>query len=274
MRTIYSVSIVDSNSLSCEGVRRILGRHHFRIAKIWPDMEAAASEGQVEAGPAAILLNVAGRPMPCALSLGRLREAFPKSGLVLVSEKPDTERIQKAIHAGIDGFFLETMPPEVFSKALELIVLGEKVYPVVEPATIEVPETDRSINPAFEELSESQMRVVALLAKAHPNKVIARELNITESTVKVHVKAILRKTGARNRTDVALLARGSRPEAAADPRPRLSATRVPEFGPEPGRCSLPAVPFRGLASPVSAWVCAGAAGSGKAATHVTCDSSR
>ncbi len=57
----------------------------------------------------------------------------------------------------------------------------------------------------FRHLSEREVQVVNLLCNGSPNKIIARELGISEATVKVHVKAILRKTRARNRTEAALL---------------------------------------------------------------------
>jgi DNA-binding CsgD family transcriptional regulator len=96
------------------------------------------------------------------------------------------------------------------------------------------PEARGQADSTFEELSPSQMQVLALLANAYPNKLIARELGISESTVKVHVKAILRKTGARNRTDVALRARGLAAEGNdwVD-APEQPSAEVPDVGAKP-----------------------------------------
>jgi two-component system, NarL family, nitrate/nitrite response regulator NarL len=203
------IAIVDSNSVTCEGLKHILNRRRFCIAQIWPDVEGALSVERSSALPAAILINVAGRTLPNDQILGQLREIFPGVRLVLFAETCDLERIREAVRAEFDGFLLETIAPEAFSKALELILIGERIFPVPQVAQMidTARKTEASGGTAFESLSQSQMRVVAHLANACPNKIIARELGISESTVKVHVKAILRKTGARNRTDVALLAR-------------------------------------------------------------------
>lgn len=188
----------------------MLDRRRFKITNVWPNIEDAVRSGPIENSPAAILINAAGANLPSEEILSDLREAHPKACLVLISEKCELARVQKAMHANFEGFLLESFRPQAFSKAIELIVLGERVFPVLEvEGRIEPEEVgfDRQGSP-FEQLSDRQMRVVSLLAKAYSNKEIARELEISESTVKVHVKAILRKTGARNRTDVALLARG------------------------------------------------------------------
>jgi two-component system nitrate/nitrite response regulator NarL len=204
---IHFVSTIGVSALYCEGLRHILDKRTFQLGENFDAIESAIQSGPAGQSPRALLINVARRLLPGFSVIARLRERFTEARLVLVEEVCNGERIQQAIEIDLDGYLLETIHPLAFSKALELIVVGERVFPVphLKPAFRCAPEV---VNPPFEELSESQMRVVALLAHAYPNKVIARELGISESTVKVHVKAILRKTGARNRTDVALLARG------------------------------------------------------------------
>ncbi|WP_211300958.1 LuxR C-terminal-related transcriptional regulator [Aliiruegeria haliotis] len=174
--------------------------------------------------PAVILINASASILPSDETLSELRTTHPDARLVLISEKCDPARVQEAMHANIDGFLLESFRPQAFSKAIELIVLGERVFPVLEfdGATSDI---ERQASP-FEDLSARQMRVVELLAKAYSNKEIARELDICESTVKVHVKAILRKTGSRNRTDAALLARSL--ETQTHPPATLSEFARPE----------------------------------------------
>jgi len=207
LSSIHLISTIGVSALYCEGLRHILDKRIFQLGENLEAIEPAIQAGPAGQSPSALLINVARRLLPSSSVIARLRERFPEARLVLVEEVCNGERIQQAIEIDLDGYLLETIHPLAFSKALELVLVGERVFPVphLKPALRCEPEV---VNPPFEELSESQMRVVALLAHAYPNKVIARELGISESTVKVHVKAILRKTGARNRTDVALLARG------------------------------------------------------------------
>jgi two-component system nitrate/nitrite response regulator NarL len=207
LSNIHLVSTIGVSALYCEGLRHILDKRIFQVGENLEAIEPAIQSGPASQNPRALLINVARRLLPGSSVIARLRERYPEARLVLIEEVCNGERIQQAIEIDLDGYLLETIHPLAFAKALELILVGERVFPVphLKPAFRCEPEV---VTPAFEELSESQMRVVALLAHAYPNKVIARELGISESTVKVHVKAILRKTGARNRTDVALLARG------------------------------------------------------------------
>lgn len=210
MRDLHKVAVVSSSLLSCEGLRHILDPRQFQIITTWPTIEDALTGQSDTVGVAATLLDSSRRALPSRAVLGELRSRYGGSRLVLVGETCDPARIQEAMEADVDGYLVETTRPEVFSKALELIVFGERIFPVSQLRQILVqgPEAVGQADSAFEELSDSQMQVLALLAEAYPNKLIARKLGISESTVKVHVKAILRKTGARNRTDVALRARG------------------------------------------------------------------
>lgn len=207
LSNIHLVSTIGVSALYCEGLRHILDKRTFQVGENLEAIASAIQSGPAGQNPSALLINVARRLLPSSSVIAQLRERFPEARFVLIEEICNSERIQQAVEIDLDGYLLETIHPLAFSKALELILVGERVFPVphLKPAFRSEPEV---VTLPFEELSESQMRVVALLAHAYPNKVIARELGISESTVKVHVKAILRKTGARNRTDVALLARG------------------------------------------------------------------
>lgn len=210
MKQPYAVSIIDAFSVSREGVKQVLGKRNFRVLDSWSDIANAIEEEVTDAVRAAILMNLTGRPLPTTETLARLREKYPGARLILIGEPFSTSRVQAAVQAGFDGFLLETIDPEAFQKSVELISLGERLFPVSE--VVESGHQQERAVPeltvkSLDKLSVGEMRVFALLARACPNKVIARELGISESTVKVHVKAILRKTGARNRTEVALLSR-------------------------------------------------------------------
>ncbi len=215
---MHDVSIIDSNSLSREGLKHVLRRRCFRIAENWSNIEEAIKAAPTGADRAAILINLARRALPSPQVLNRLCDVFPGARLVLIGESLNSARIQAAAQAGFDGFLLETINPEALSKSVELIVLGERIFPVTQWERLARRECDavEVAVPSLATLSAGETRVLALLAKACSNKVIARELGISESTVKVHVKAILRKTGARNRTDVALMSRDVEARALMD----------------------------------------------------------
>jgi len=202
----FLIGVVDRNSISRKGIRYILERRPFEVSQCWADVEAAGESIQAHSPLAAILINSGGQPLPDVASLTKLRAASPTTRLILIGETACPERINQAFEADFDGFILDSIDVEAFPKAIEMIILGERHFPGV-AATVQQDEPARmqsAVN-LLGKLSAAELRVAALLAQAHSNKVVARELGISESTVKVHVKSILRKTGARNRTDVALL---------------------------------------------------------------------
>jgi two-component system nitrate/nitrite response regulator NarL len=128
--------------------------------------------------------------------------------------------VRLGYEAGVNGFCLAAIDPEVFLKSLELVMLGESVLPcgLLRSIMDWAPEAGRqpvqdtkvagsklSELAAFK-LSARETEILKCLMKGESNKGIARKLDITEATIKAHVKAILRKTGAANRTQAAMWA--------------------------------------------------------------------
>lgn len=211
MSIIHQISIVDANSLSSEGVKCALNGQEFHIVDRWKSVNEAIEGAPPAVSLDAILINRAKDAMPREHTMTKLRQVYPGTRLALIGESDDPERIRSAIKAEFDGFIRESIDIMAFPKAIQLLILGERVFP---PLPLDIPVSPSPIGPLkpptslLEKLSASEFRVLALISNALANKVIARDLGISESTVKVHVKAILRKTGSRNRTDAALLAQG------------------------------------------------------------------
>jgi two-component system nitrate/nitrite response regulator NarL len=125
-----------------------------------------------------------------------------------------------ACQAGAAGVLHTAAAPEVLVKSLELIVLGERVFPAAailsavnrmaplrqehRPETTEA-RIDSGL-PGEGRLSRREQEVLHLLMGGASNKIIARQLDVAEATIKVHVKGILRKIGAQNRTQAAIWA--------------------------------------------------------------------
>ncbi len=126
-----------------------------------------------------------------------------------------------AYQAGAAGVLHTATAPQILVKSLELIVLGERVFPAAailsaindladtlrqehQPGMTEAPIKTHS--PEERNLSGREEAILRLLTEGAPNKVIARKLGVAEATVKVHIKAILRKLRAQNRTQAAMWA--------------------------------------------------------------------
>jgi DNA-binding NarL/FixJ family response regulator len=135
-----------------------------------------------------------------------VRALLPEASLVIVSDRDKVEEVCSALQAGAVGFLPTSLDPSVALQALSFIQSGGSYFP---PSILtQVCSTEALYAPVSDPapLSSKQHEVFELLRQGLSNKEIARELVMAESTVKVHVRAIMRKLGATNRTQVAISA--------------------------------------------------------------------
>jgi DNA-binding NarL/FixJ family response regulator len=130
-------------------------------------------------------------------------EAIKPAPLVLFSVLAPAE-VQAAYEAGVKGCIPKTAPPELISAALRLILAGGLYFSDFSSLS----SRQRGATPLRTRLSSRQLEVLRLIELGQTNKEIAKALGISVATVKLHVQAILNITGARNRTEAALRARG------------------------------------------------------------------
>jgi two-component system nitrate/nitrite response regulator NarL len=109
---------------------------------------------------------------------------------------------------GVDAYLESTTSQEGFRQSLDYVVSGEWIFPtrLKESMVTAADRKDSENSPAPSSLSGRKLEILRHLASGQANKVIANDLHITEATVKVHVKGILRKIGATNRTQAAIWA--------------------------------------------------------------------
>ena len=113
--------------------------------------------------------------------------------------------------AGADGYLLKSITASALIESLRLVALGEKVFPSMLTDFLGAMRANQSstgerVRVGDIALSQRELDIIRGLADGHSNKAIAKELAITEATVKVHLKTVLRKLGATNRTQVAIWA--------------------------------------------------------------------
>lgn len=151
-----------------------------------------------------------------------LADLMGDAPMVIFSDSDDPEQIVAAFRAGASGFIPSTMDPSIALEALKFILRGGSYFPPAamlrcqaaqdDTEPLDPEPTQRSGKAATKDrastssLTGRQQQVAALLRKGLPNKLIARELAMTEATVKVHVRQIMRKLGATNRTQAAISA--------------------------------------------------------------------
>jgi DNA-binding NarL/FixJ family response regulator len=166
------------------------------------DLDALLRLARAGAADLALVdLNMPG--MNGVAGLARLREAAPTLPVVVASGQEDATTIRSVLGAGAVGFIPKSEKSEVLLSALQLVQAGGTYVParlLEAPATAAAPA-------AASELTPRQLDVLRCLMRGEPNKLIARELGLTEGTVKIHIAAILRALQARNRTEAVVRAR-------------------------------------------------------------------
>jgi two-component system, NarL family, nitrate/nitrite response regulator NarL len=197
--------LVHPNKLFREGLKRILADTPFAVATElagMPDLSALAG-GPV---PDLVLLDLAGATE--AVALRQLREQLPTSRLVILAGELSTQRLTRALEAGLDGYLMSDLSPEALVQSLQLVRLGEKVFPTSLAALLVSGPIDNvvAMPGGGRGVSEREGQILRFLLKGESNKMIANRLGITEATVKVHLKTVLRKIGVANRTQAAIWA--------------------------------------------------------------------
>jgi two-component system nitrate/nitrite response regulator NarL len=149
----------------------------------------------------------------------QVREWLPDTRVVALADQFDLGFVRAGGEAGVNGFCLTAARPEVLIKSLEMVMLSETILPsevlrsimAAAPQIRQQPLQNTTGEPPLSDLkacklSAREAQILGCLREGAPNKVIARKLDVTEATIKVHVKAILRKVGAANRTQAAMWA--------------------------------------------------------------------
>lgn len=142
--------------------------------------------------------------------LQRLVEAAGRSPIIVVGDSDDLDEIVRVMKAGARGYISTGMSLDVAVEAIRLVRAGGQFLPaqsVLEGGVkTEVSTGCEKTDALHRMFTTRQAAVVEALRKGMANKIIAYELNMQESTVKVHVRNIMKKLKARNRTEVAYLA--------------------------------------------------------------------
>lgn len=134
-----------------------------------------------------------------------LRRQFPALAIIVASGQEDPPTIRNVLSAGANGFFPKTADPELLLQAIRLVQAGGVYVPAGVLADFQ--DGLPPLRPHSAGLTPRQLAVLQRLLRGLPNKLIARDLSLTEGTVKIHIAAILRALRARNRTEAVIRAR-------------------------------------------------------------------
>jgi two-component system, NarL family, nitrate/nitrite response regulator NarL len=223
-----SVFLIDASRLFREGLRRIFSDSSFTVVHEAFSVEDALPFIET-LQPSLVLVDVPEGGEALTGGIGAIRAAAPAARIVVLTETIRVNRLADALSVGVDGYLLKNMSADALHQSLRLVLLGEKVFPTDLAHLLTngriMARSDGGQMGHFNGLSDREMQILACLLNGAQNKQIAYELKISDGTVKVHLKAILKKIRVQNRTQAAIWAlnHGIARDVGADSRRALTA---------------------------------------------------
>jgi two-component system nitrate/nitrite response regulator NarL len=206
------ILIVDDHTLFRSGIKLVLQRHQgFEVVGEAGDgLEGVKRAIQLK--PDVVLLDL---HMPGTSGLEALRllmEDIPETQVVMLTVSEDTEDLLETLRAGARGYLLKNIDTEFLLESIQRAARGESVMsPQIAHKLADSLRTPHKANVSVAEvnpgkLSPREREIIVMLARGASNKEIARVLNLSESTVKIHVQGILRKLNLAKRVQAAVYA--------------------------------------------------------------------
>jgi len=220
-RQSFATILVGKSILLREGLAKILRSANFRILASVSCADDLLPSKLQSHQPLFLVVHTGDDFEAAVEQIELLRDQHPGGRIAIVADHYRLGDLVSAFRAGADGYFVDIMTCDVFIKSMELVMMGETIFPpaflsfVLDPEGTLLGETAprdennqampiRTKNPFAPQLSTREKLILRCLIEGYSNKCIARKINIAEATVKVHVKAILRKIRVHNRTQAAI----------------------------------------------------------------------
>jgi NarL family two-component system response regulator LiaR len=201
------VLIADDHAVVRQGLRTFLElQDDIEVVQDVADGEAAVAAAESEA-PDVVLMDLVMPGVDGVEAIRRIRERRPQARVLVLSSFLDDERLFPAVRAGAAGYLLKDVEPRELVRAIRTVHGGEALlHPAVAARLMDEFANAAPPDPDLEVLTGREREVLALITRGMANKLIARELSISEKTVKAHVSSILGKLGVTDRTQAALYA--------------------------------------------------------------------
>lgn len=216
------ILVVDDHTLFRRGLMALLARDPAMVV-----VGDAADAGQalrkaVELQPDLILLDNHLPGVNGVDALPDLREAAPKARILMLTVSEDEQDLSAALRAGAAGYLLKTIDGDALTQAIQNTMRGDSVVaPEMTsklvsayrdlsnheaPLAVSAPQAEEEPQTVLSSLSPREREILRGIATGASNKEIAREFNIAETTVKIHVQHILRKLDVSSRVHAAVIA--------------------------------------------------------------------
>jgi DNA-binding NarL/FixJ family response regulator len=246
-RRTCATILVGQCSLLREGLSHILcaTQFPFRVVASAASIYDLDLEPIEQLLPLLLIIDAGSDSHAMANQIEAFKDRQPAGRVAVLADQYTFPWMVSAFRAGANAYFLKIVASDAFIKALELVMLGETILPpellsyvlsttyaVEDPVDVRSLEihTDRPpLTDPFDlpKLSSREEYILRYIGEGDPNKIIARKMGIAEGTVKVHVKAILRKIRVSNRTQAAIWLTNNPASARAFNVAQLGSTTLP-----------------------------------------------
>jgi DNA-binding NarL/FixJ family response regulator len=196
------ILVVDDHSLVRDGITSMLEAAGYKVVGQSGDGESAVSEA-LRLLPDVVLLDIAMPKMNGIEALRMIREAAPQIKVVMLTISEDENYLIDAIQLGASGYMLKSSSGEEFLGCLKSLedgdlALNRSTATHLIQSLMEVKSSNRDQEAR---LTNREREILQLVAEGFSNKVIGQRLSVSENTVKYHIKKILQKLNAQNRTE-------------------------------------------------------------------------
>jgi two-component system, NarL family, nitrate/nitrite response regulator NarL len=201
------LAVLAPQSLARAGLTSLLTSLEFDVVAEGATLDDLIQRTAGDEHPDMLLTN----PVPSAAEICDLMQGIeawaPTTKVVFLAANLDIDLLSECFACGARGYLLDDLSAEALQKSLALVFTGEKVFPSALAPLLANSAKRVIADPLSEiqscELSPREIEILRLLADGRSNKVIAATLNIAESTTKLHLRNIMRKLSATNRTQAA-----------------------------------------------------------------------
>jgi DNA-binding NarL/FixJ family response regulator len=198
-QTPIRVLSVDDHPLLREGIATLLNNQPDMCVVGEASSGREARERFRELHPDITLMDVRLPDMSGIDAMIAIRKEFPEARVIMVTTSEGDVEIQRALAGGARGYMLKSMPPKDLVEAIRQVHAGKKRIPPTIAAHLAEHYSD-------EALTAREIEVLQQIAGGNRNRDIAERLFISEETVKVHIKHIMDKLGASDRTQAVAIA--------------------------------------------------------------------
>jgi two-component system, NarL family, nitrate/nitrite response regulator NarL len=210
------VLLIDDHALVRKGMEELLVSRGIEVIASVGSGEEGVSQS-LSLAPDLILLDIKMPGMNGIETLTRLRTSGVTIPILMLTMSQEDNDLQAALREGAQGYLLKDMDPDDLVPSLEAALRGENVVAkemvgslarIIQgkPEQHGELQAPQAADDLFGELTPREREILNHLAEGQSNKMIARSLDITDGTVKLHVKSILRKLGIHSRVEAAIIA--------------------------------------------------------------------